>query len=278
MTFSDLLKQERLIAAHRGYRSIRPENSRSALLAAAGRCDFIELDVTLTKDKVPVILHDDTLGRTTDVASFARFRKRRPWHVGTFTLTELQMLDFGSWFYRDDPFGSIAAGEVCVFPGQQREGVLTLAHALRLAKQHHLFLNIELKRATAPNDEATCVTEVLRVIEATGMAERLLLSSFEHGCLLRCKAAAPGIPTALLQETPPRGDIADTLARLGAGAYHPSDSIVDAETVAGLRQKGYAVNVYTVNDLQRAETLFGWGVNGIFTDLLLRPLAKNNKG
>lgn len=271
MTFSDLLTQERLIASHRGYRSIRPENTRSALLAAAGRCDFIELDVTLTRDSVPVILHDDTLGRTTDVSVFARFRERRPWQAAAFTLAELKMLDFGSWFYREDPFGSIASGEVDVPPGQHREGVLTLAHALRLAKQHSLFLNIELKRAVAPMDEATVVSAVLRDIEATRTTGRVLLSSFEEGYLLRCKAAAPGIPTALLRESPPKGDIAATLARLGAGAYHPSDGIVDADTVALLRKAGYAVNVYTVNDPGRAETLFGWGVNGIFTDLLLRP-------
>jgi glycerophosphoryl diester phosphodiesterase len=127
MNFLELLKKPNLIAAHRGDRSQKPENTLSALASSIGKCDFIEIDVQLTKDLIPVIIHDDTLGRTSDVSEIKKFEDRRPWRVSDFTLKELQSLDFGSWF------------------NHEYEPILTLEKALSFVKEQHLFLNIEIK-------------------------------------------------------------------------------------------------------------------------------------
>jgi glycerophosphoryl diester phosphodiesterase len=81
MNFLELFKKPKLIAAHRGNRSQKPENTLSALASSIGKCDFIEIDVQLTKDLVPVIIHDDTLSRTSDVSKIERFEDRTPWRV-----------------------------------------------------------------------------------------------------------------------------------------------------------------------------------------------------
>jgi len=76
---------------------------------------------------VPVIIHDVTLGRTSDVTKIERFEDRTPWRVSDFTLEELQSLDFSSWF------------------DHKYEPILTLEKALSFAKEQHLFLNVEIK-------------------------------------------------------------------------------------------------------------------------------------
>ena len=113
--------------AHRGDRSQKPENTLSALASSIGKCDFIEIDVQLTKDLVPVIIHDETLERTSNVSNIERFKDRTPWIVSDFTLKELQSLDFGSWF------------------NSEYESILTLQKALSFVKEKHLFLNVEIK-------------------------------------------------------------------------------------------------------------------------------------
>ena len=67
MNFIELFTKPNLIGAHRGDRSREPENTLRALRSSIGKCDFIEIDVQLTKDLEPVIIHDDTLGRTSNI-------------------------------------------------------------------------------------------------------------------------------------------------------------------------------------------------------------------
>ena len=88
--------------AHRGARSIAPENTlvagRKAFEAGA---DMWEFDVQLTADKKPIVVHDRTLTRTTNVEEV--FPDRSCYKVDDFTLAEIKQLDAGSWFVREDP-------------------------------------------------------------------------------------------------------------------------------------------------------------------------------
>ena len=69
-----------------------------------------EIDVRLSRDGFPVVVHDASLERTSDAP--LKFPERKPWYVHDFSLHELQSLDFGSWFNRADPFGQIAVNGV----------------------------------------------------------------------------------------------------------------------------------------------------------------------
>jgi len=251
MNFLELLKKPNLIAAHRGDRSQKPENTLSALASSIGKCDFIEIDVQLTKDLVPVIIHDDTLGRTSDVSNIGRFKDRTPWRVSDFTLEELQSLDFGSWF------------------NLEYEPILTLEKALFFAKEQHLFLNVEIKNMSNTFADEIVVQIIIDMIKKTQAEHLVLLSSFYHHYLPMCKKLSSKIPTAALQMYKHPSNLIDYLHTLQVNAYHPQDKITNQKTVANLREAGFFVNVFTVNKTERKKKLFDWGVNSVFTDLLV---------
>ena len=251
MNFLELLKKPDLIAAHRGDRSQKPENTLSALASSIGKCDFIEIDVQLTKDLVPVIIHDETLNRTSNVSNIQRFKDRTPWIVSDFTLKELQSLDFGSWF------------------NSEYESILTLEKALSFVKENHLFLNVEIKDMSKTFSDEIVVEIIIDMIKKTQTEHLVLLSSFYHHYLPMCKKLSSKIPTAALQLYKHPDNLINYLHTLQVNAYHPEDKITNKKTVADLREAGFCVNVFTVNKTKRKKKLFDWGVNGIFTDFLV---------
>ncbi len=250
MNFLKLFKKPNLIAAHRGDRSQKPENTLSALVSSIGKCDFIEIDIQLTKDLVPVIIHDDTLERTSNVSKIEKFKNRSPWKVSDFTEEELQSLDFGSWF------------------NHKYKPLLTLGKALSFVKDNHQFLNIEIKDMSSSFKDVTVVDIIIDMISKTQTEHLILISSFYHPYLSMCKKRSPKIPTAALQKYQHPNMLIDYLHTLHVDAYHPQDMITNQKTVSSLREAGFFVNVFAVNKTKRKKELFDWGVNGVFTDFL----------
>jgi glycerophosphoryl diester phosphodiesterase len=252
--------------AHRGARSLAPENT----LAAAQKgldvgADLWELDVALTADGAPILIHDDTLERTSNVREI--FPDRRPWRVHEFSLAEVRQLDFGSWFGVEDPFGQIAAGHISPADLDSYRGAAapTLRAALEFSRQHHWPVNVELKDLSGRPGEATLVEQVVALVEELGMVEQVIISSFNHAYLPQVKAIHPALATgALVYE--PVSDPARLLGRLRAQAFHPHHSIVTPEMIRSLRGQGFEVNVYTVNEEATMKSLIEAGVSGIFTD------------
>ena len=141
--------QKTLNIAHRGARSLAPENTLAA--ARKGReigADLWELDVAVTADGELVVLHDDTLDRTSNVAEI--FPDRRKNLVYSFSMAELRRLDFGSWFVKTDPFKQIAAGAVSQAEQDKYKGepIPTLREALVFTRDNHWRVNIEIKDAS----------------------------------------------------------------------------------------------------------------------------------
>ncbi len=247
MNFLTLLTKPNLIAAHRGARSVQPENTLAALRSSVGKCDFIECDVQLSKDAIAVVLHDETLERTSNAKAI--FLKRTPWYVNEFTLSELEAIDFGSWF------------------NGTYEPLLTLKKALIFAVEEKAYLNIEVKDMSDMADDEEVMQIIIDEIRRNGAESQVLLSSFYHPYIVLSKKLVPSIPTAALQGEN-RDDIVDYMHSLNVDACHLDDTITDEITVKSLRDAGFAVNVYTVNDSARQNELFHWGVNGVFTDYL----------
>jgi len=250
MNFLELFKKPNLIAAHRGDRSKQPENTLSALISSVGKCDFMEIDVQLTKDLIPVIIHDDTLGRTSNISKMKRFAKRKPWRVCDFTLGELQSLDFGTWFH------------------DKYEPILTLERALAFAKEYHIFLNVEIKDMSTTFTDEVVIEVVMDMIQKMQVGDLVLLSSFYHPYLPMCKKHSSKIPTAALQAYKNPKNLIDYLHTLQVDAYHPEDKITHQKLVANLKEAGFFVNVFTVNKTKQKNKLFSWGVNGVFTDMI----------
>lgn len=242
MNFLELFKKKHLVAAHRGARTLAPENTMSAVKASVGHCDFIEVDVQLSSDGVAVIMHDETLDRTTDSSG----------KVSDFSFKELNFLDYGSWF------------------NGKREPILTLSELLKFIKENNLFLNIEIKDMHKSFSDEKVVSTVYKEIKVWHVEELVLLSSFRSEYLPLCKEKMPNIPTALLVGKKHPKKLIEYLKELKVDAYHMSNKLVDREGVAKLRKAGFFVNVYTINDSMRAKELFDMGVNGVFSDLLVK--------
>jgi glycerophosphoryl diester phosphodiesterase len=277
MQFSDFIHRTGLIAAHRGNRSVAPENTLRAFRKSIGVSDFIELDVQISRDGAVVVMHDETLERTTDIVRHSEFSHLRPWRVMDLTLYELKSLDAGSWFYSDDPFGGIARGGIDMSEAVP-ETIPTLEETLRFARENDLLLNVEIKDMQTHLDDETVVKKILDAIEGQGCSDRVLLSSFCHDYMRIAKLRAPHIPASVLQEGYHPENLAAYLNRLGVDGYHSDDAIITEEIVEELKRAGLFVGVYTVNDPTRARQLFIWGVNALFTDFPVKKRLHETEG
>lgn len=263
---TNFLSSQTLNIAHRGARSLAPENT----LAAARKgleigADLWELDVAVTADGELVVLHDDSLKRTSNAEQV--FPNRRPWLVHTFTLAELRRLDFGSWFNKTDPFKQIAAGAVTeeMQDGYVGEPIPTLREALVFTRENQWRVNVEIKDASGTPGDQDVAEKAVVLIEELGMIGRVLISSFNHSYLRRVKSANPDLLTAALVENP-AADPARLVRELGALGYNPGIERFRPNDIPAIRKAGVEVFVWTVNDPQSMRELITNGVSGIFTD------------
>ncbi|MCW8894008.1 MAG: glycerophosphodiester phosphodiesterase family protein [Deltaproteobacteria bacterium] len=257
------------ICAHRGARSIAPENTVLALeQARLCGADLWETDVRLSADGELVLFHDQTLERTTDVAALETLYSRKPWKLSDFSFEELCLLNAGSWFLRDDPFGTIASGEVggVDVPKIKAQKIPLLNETLRYSLRHDFPLNLEIKDQSATAGAQLVVDSVLKQLRETGTESLVLISSFNHDYLRLLKQLNPNIATAALVEDSHPENLIDYLQDLAVEAYHPDQLITDADLINELTSKGIRVNLWTVNDIQRARHFFAAGATFICTD------------
>lgn len=257
-----------LVIAHRGARSLAPENT----LAAARKAyevgaDLWELDVAVTADRELVLMHDDTLNRTCNAGEV--FPDRAPWQVWDFTLEEIQSLDCGSWFNASDPFGQIGAGNVSEADQQAYVGepAPTLRAALAFTRDNNWRVNVELKAQANPELDAFIVAQTVALIEELGMDDgvQVVISSFNHDYLQAVRAQNASIPTQAITSQLIR-DLPDYLAALGAEACNPRLNTWSYERMRELQAEGVRFNVWTVNDELAMRALINTGVHGIITD------------
>ena len=222
------------IIAHRCGGALAPENTLAGLeIAAALGCAGIEFDVMLSADAVPVVIHDETLERTTNGHG----------RVAELSLRELQKLDAGHNHHK------AYAGE----PIPRLEAIMARA------AQHKLWTNIEIKPA-AGHDKETGKTVAQALAEWSGPG---IVSSFSGAALRSARATSPTLPLALLYEhLPPHWR--DDYDELGALAIHLAARHVSSATAQALGKVAWAC--YTVNDHIEADRLFALGCTAIFTD------------
>ncbi|MGN7456099.1 glycerophosphodiester phosphodiesterase [Paenibacillus pasadenensis] len=206
--------------AHRGWSSLAPENTLSALRLAAEAPDigWAEIDVQLAGDGTPVLLHDRTLRRTTTGG-------RR--EAADLTAEQLGRLDAGSWFsaaYRGEP-------------------VPTLAEALR-EFGGRLRFNIELKRHGGADG---LEERVLAAVRDAGMEQRCVLTSFSRGSLLRLRELGGAVPTGLIADSW-NGRLPEELRELGCGLLSIDYRALNRERLRRLREAGLRVMAWTIDD------------------------------
>lgn len=226
------------IFAHRGASAYAPENTMEAFeLAIAQGAEGIELDVQLTKDGVPVVIHDERIDRVTDGKG----------EVRGFTLEEIR--------------GFSASNQL---PGFEKAKIPTLEEVLELLAPGSCELNIELKTGIFwyPRLEE----KVAELVERWGMKERVIYSSFNHYSIQRIRSLDPEAETAYLF-----GDIllhAERYAReTGVKGLHPALYHMAMGTLAQeYTGSGLAVRVWTVNEEAHIRRMLDLGVDAIITN------------
>lgn len=271
-TWHQYKNQQGLIGAHRGFRARYPENTMAAFEASLGRCDFIEFDVQLTQDCIPVVLHDPTLNRTSNIISSSIYHGKESTKIVDYTLDELQTLDLGTWFYQQDPFGTLGALKTrTIKDRKQTQSLLTLDELLSWATQYNMLLNLEIKKQDSVSRSGIIVEKVLEKLHNHNYLEQVLVSSFCHDYLLMCKKTDSKVQTAALVDKAPsrdHGELISYLQSLGVQGYHPNTEYLDLSLIPHLRSSGFMVNVYTVNCRKRQKALFEAGASAVITDFL----------
>jgi len=238
MLFQDLPTPA--IIAHRGASAYAPENTLAAFrLALQQGADGIELDAKLSADQQIVVIHDQTVDRTT------------PHHgaVRDFRLSDLRKMDAGSHF-------DIA------FKG---EAIPTLEEVFKAVGQL-TYINVELTNYASITDSLPA--RAVELVRQYKLAHRVLFSSFNPIALARVRRLAPEIPIGLLAFPGRKGGLArSVLGRLlHYQSLHPEVNDVNPALVNRVHRQGNKMVVWTVNQTEQMRHLFGLGVDGIFTD------------
>ena len=230
------------VIAHRGGGRLAPENTLAALRCGVAQgYRAVEVDVKLSLDEHPYLLHDDTLERTTSGQGVAR----------EWSWTALQGLDVGSWFD-------------AAFCG---EPLADLAQLIQYCQAQHLFANIEIKPCSG-REVLTGMRIAQAVLQRWPEApQSVLFSSFSPEALVAAQQQAPMIPRGILFTDLPH-DWLDIARELECVAVHTDHAVLSLARVKAMRAAGFRVLAYTVNDVKRAQTLWFWGVDAVFTDAL----------
>ncbi|MHA6696069.1 glycerophosphodiester phosphodiesterase [Homoserinimonas sp. A520] len=227
-----------LIAGHRGDRSAAPENTIPALQSALdGTMVYVETDIRLSSDGVPVLIHDATVDRTTNGSG----------RVSELTLAELQQLDAGSWFAK-------------VFAGLQ---IPTLESFLGLLAESNKKAMLELKGDWT--EEALIAVSAL--VESHGLARRVVVASFNTDTLTRLQEVVPDLLRMIIIRDLPADPVA-LIREFGAiGVVTSPPSVeADATVVDRIHQDGFGILLYTLNQKQSWRSALALGVDGIITD------------
>ncbi|HSJ55392.1 MAG TPA: glycerophosphodiester phosphodiesterase family protein [Anaerolineae bacterium] len=235
--------------AHKGASHEAPGNTLAAfLLARELGADGVELDVQLSRDGTPVVIHDATVEATTDGHG----------RVRAMTLAELKALDAGSWF---DP----------VYAGQRIPTLQEVVDALGPG----LLINIELKTVSGKDDGLA--SAVVRLVEENHLLDRVVISSFNPLALWRVRRLNPWIPVGMLYCDGLPFFLSRPWLRhlVRPEALHPDWTLVDDGLVRWARKRGYRVHTWTVDDPGKMWQLVEAGVDLIITnrpDLLRQVL------
>ena len=237
-----------ICVAHRGGAAYAPENTLASFSNAIKMgADMIECDVHLSSDGQVVVIHDDTLDRTSSGKGPVRDK----------TLQELKKLDAGGWFAEK-------------FRGEQ---IPTLEEVLKLAKGRAGVI-IEIKNG--PHYYAGIEEKVLELVKKEKMEENIMIISFDHQCLRKIHELDPRIVTGALYS----GNILNC-HRIAHDAHSkyvaPDWELVTEETVKDAHSHSIKINVWTINDPDTMKRFIDMGVDCITTnkpDVLLRALGR----
>ncbi|MBN1076643.1 glycerophosphodiester phosphodiesterase [Clostridium botulinum] len=222
------------VSAHRGASINYPENTMKAFeMAVEQNADWIELDVQLTSDGIPVVMHDSNLYRITGV-------NKNIWEV---TYNDIKDLDCSSWFSSE-------------FAGER---ISTLGEVLDFAKKEHIKLNIELKPTGYEKDFEKIVIDT---INQKNFKNSCVVTSQEYSTLQRIKEYDQEIKTIYVMSIA-LGDITELTE---ADGFSVEASFITPRLVSMVHNSGKKIFAWTVNTRENMDKMIEMNVDNIVTD------------
>ncbi len=240
------------VIAHRGASAHAPENTLSAFgLAIDQGADAIELDVRLSHDNELVVIHDPTLRRTTSGKG----------RVRNYTVSELKLLDAGSWFDQS-------------FIGER---IPTLSEIFQLV-DGRVGINIELKSVTGKKDAERLVQRSHEIIRRYHAEEYVLLCSFQHSLVKLARQLDSRVATGVIYDPlRHRGSLPSKLAGNAGAAVFISDlRYLRRRMISDAKRHGIILSAYTINTERNLRRCISLGVGGLITNTpstILRALT-----
>lgn len=230
------------VFAHRGYSGLYPENTMLAFdKAREAGCKAMELDVHLSKDGHLVIIHDEMLDRTTNAKGL----------VCSYALSELQTFNAGT--------------------AEEFQPIPSLETYCKWAKEHGIFTNIEIK--TNLIYYPLIEDKVLAMLKKYGLVEHSLISSFNHGSVIRMRQLSPEIQCAFLVGGRGLANVGSYAKNFKVEYYHPDGAFLTKAAVDECKAQGVGLNVWTIDDLGLLQKMITWNVDGVFTNHCAPVLA-----
>ena len=224
--------------AHRGASGYYPENTLISFEKAIEMsCGGIETDVQLTKDGVLVLIHDEKINRTTNGTGW----------IKDYSYKKLSKLDAGSWMSKEF----------------HEERIPTAEELISLVKSKDIIINFELKNGIVHYEGME--EKIIDLIHKHNMQNKVILSSFNHYSMVKCKEICREIKTGVLYEESLYKPYAYAKTTR-ANAIHPNYNVIDEEIVRESKAAGIDVNIYTVNDEKHMRQFVNMKVDGIITN------------
>ena len=236
------------VIAHRGMSSLAPENTMAAFVKCIDYAvSSFEFDVDVIADGSVIVIHDNRLDRTTDGKG------------GYYNLQfkDIRKLDAGNWFS----------------PTYKFERIPELVSVVELLNSTGLEANLEIKPSKAGFELRNALVDgIVASLAKLENPDSILVSSFDMDLLTSLKARAPQYRRACLFE-PSIAPIMEQVdewikqaSKVEAVAIHPCYYGLTEEAIHAMTEAGFQVNVWTVNDLERAAQLGSWGAHSVITD------------
>ncbi|UQZ36865.1 glycerophosphodiester phosphodiesterase [Paenibacillus sp. PK3_47] len=249
--------------AHRGASGYAPENTMPAFeLAIEMNADSIELDIHLTKDGVPVVIHDETVNRTTNGKGY----------IKNLTLEQIKQLDAGSWFNEAYPMFARESYEGLAIP--------TLDEVFDTFGKDTNYI-VEIKEP-APNSNIEVLLN--EAVEKYGLEHEVAVHSFSASSLRKLHSINPEITLyQLVWNDYAASRVSEAYLRsvkTYAAGISPNFQGINAAYVAQVKNFGLKLMPYTVNYQVNMDKAYMWGVDGVYTnfpDRFLEVIETNRK-
>ena len=263
---TDVLPTKPLIIAHRGGSHYAPENT----IAAGDYADYIgvdgwEVDVQISYDGVPFLMHDDTLERTTNVEDI--YPSRAEEDASSFNISELFALNAGEWFTTTDPYGTIEEGKVpsILLPLYNITRVPSLESALDFSRVNDLIVNVDFKAPPESHPYYESYFDVcLGVLLNASIDENIWITSYNPEWLEIAMATAPNMKAVLSLELSDLLDV-NNVHTSGYDMINTHHGRPNNEFRLLVEEEIF-VNAWTVDLKSRFSQLWVLGINSITTN------------